>query len=229
VGFMGIPPFLIGVDQGMDWKIISGLSMSPLGLMTAEADIHNLEDLVGNGKIALPQPGSIQHILLSMAAAKSFGDPKYFDYQLLSMKHPEGYQALMNDSAVTAHFTSPPYLFQEMATDSVRQLISGEEAFGGEFSFVVGVCREDFRAEEAAYNAFEVALEASIDFIKQNRAETIQILSEAYELSPEVTEDYVYTRGIKYEQQVKGVQRFSDFMYEAAYLEKQIKEEEVIW
>ena len=40
IGFMAIPPFLIGKDKGMDWKIISGLSMSPLGLMTYKEDLE---------------------------------------------------------------------------------------------------------------------------------------------------------------------------------------------
>jgi len=56
VGFMGIPPFLIGVDNKMEWKIITGLSKSPLGLVTNDMTINSLEDFIGNGKIALPQP-----------------------------------------------------------------------------------------------------------------------------------------------------------------------------
>ncbi len=32
VGFMGIPPFLIGVENGMEWKIMTGLSKSPWDL-----------------------------------------------------------------------------------------------------------------------------------------------------------------------------------------------------
>ena len=33
-GFMAIPPFLIGWDNGMDWKIATGLSSVPTGLVT---------------------------------------------------------------------------------------------------------------------------------------------------------------------------------------------------
>ena len=229
VGFMGIPPFLIGADQSMGWKIISGLCRSPLGLMTNDAEVGRIEDLIGNGKIALPQPGSIQHILLAMAAERSLGDAQAFDRQLLSMKHPEGYQAMVTASEVTAHFTSPPYLFQEMDTPGMTQLISGDEAFGGEFSFIVGVCREGFKKDEIAYEAFEKALEASVTYIYENKEESIQLLAKAYELPETTIEDYVYARGIAYDQEILGLQRFIDFMYEVDYIQEPLKEEALIW
>ncbi|MFP4564403.1 MAG: ABC transporter substrate-binding protein, partial [Spirochaetia bacterium] len=110
VGFMGIPPFLIGYDRGMDWRIFTGLSESPLGLVTLREDIQSLDDIGPEDRIALPQPGSIQHILLSMAAERRFGDPGRFDSRLVTLSHPDGMQALLAGREITAHFTSPPFL-----------------------------------------------------------------------------------------------------------------------
>lgn len=229
IGFMGIPPFLIGYDQGMDWKIISGLTESPLGLMTNEPAASSFRDIAGPGKIVVPQPGSIQHILLSMAAEREFGDAKYLDHQLLSMNHPDGFQALKTGQDVIGHFTSPPYLFQEQDHRSIHQVLDGNEAFGGEFTFIVGVCTEDFKGEQGAYNAFIKALNQALDYMKDNPEATIEILAKSYELPEETVKDYIYQRNMSFGKDIKGVQRFADFMLEAGYLNKPVNEEEVIW
>lgn len=229
VGFMGIPPFLIGVDQSMGWKIISGLCVSPLGLMTNDPQVSSLEDLVDAGQIALPQPGSIQHILLAMASEDVLKDAKVLDHQLISMKHPEGYQAMQVASEVKAHFTSPPYLFQEMDDEDMTQLLSGEAAFGGDFSFVVGVCRASFKEDQVAYEAFEKALEEAIAFIYDHREESIELLATAYELPESTIEDYIYTRGIRYTSEVLGVQKFADFMADVDYIQAPLKEAGLVW
>lgn len=229
VGFMGIPPFLIGRDQGMDWKIMMGLNRSPLGLVVKNPDITSPEDLLTKGKIALPQPGSIQHILLSMYAKKTLGTADAFDQQLISMKHPDGYQALLNDPKVVAHFTAPPYIFQELDEEGSFLMVDGEEAMGGEFTFIVGVCEEDFYKEKAHYKAVTKSIEDAMAYMRDHPEETVQILSKVYELDETTVEDYIYNKGMVYETKVSGVETFIDFMYEAAYLEELVEESEVVW
>ena len=53
----------------MDWKLIAGLSVCPVGLVAGKS-IPDFAALTEQHRIALPQPGSIQHILLSMAAER---------------------------------------------------------------------------------------------------------------------------------------------------------------
>lgn len=229
VGFMGIPPFLIGRDKGMEWKIMTGLSQSPLGLVVNDPEIRNPEDLIDNGKIALPQPGSIQHILLTMYAKKEYGQADIFDDQLISMKHPDGYQALLNDPLVKGHFTSPPYLFQEMDEDGTTMLISGEEAMGGPFTFIVGVCQSEFEEDKAAYEAVMKSIEQAMSYMKVEPEETVKLLSAAYELDADTVEDYIYGRGMIYDLELLGLGTFIDFMLEEGYLEHRVSAEEVQW
>lgn len=229
VGFMGIPPFLIGQDNGMDWKIMTGLSGSPLGLVVNNEAVTEAKDLIGLGKIALPQPGSIQHILLSMYAKNTYGDAKIFDDHLVAMKHPDGFQALMNDASVPAHFTSPPYLFQELNEPSNRLLVSGEDAVGGPFTFIVGVCREDLASNSKVYQGINDGLAKAIDFMETNPEETIRILAEVYALDLETMEDYLYMRGMRYETDIKGLDQFIQFMVDEAYIKKAVTEEEMRW
>lgn len=229
VGFMGIPPFLIGVDNQMEWKIISGLSKSPLGLVVNDPSITTLEDLVGDAKIALPQPGSIQHILLTMAAQDELGDPSVFDNQLVSMKHPDGLLALLAGNDISGHFTSPPYIFKELEEENHKLLVSGNEAFGGEFTFIVGVCREEFYNNDVPYAALQEALEKAMDDIDNKNEEALVLLGTSYELDRETLMSYLYHEDMSYGSEVVGVQRFSDFMLDVDYISEAIIEKDVIW
>jgi len=146
IGFMGIPPFLIGRDRGMEWKLFTGLSSAPVGLVTWKTGVQGIKDLGPSDRIALPQPGSIQHILLSMAAGDQLGDPSIFDNQLVTMSHPDGMSALLSKSDISAHFTSPPYIMKELQTEGMRLILDGTEVMGGPYTFIAGVATEELLA-----------------------------------------------------------------------------------
>ncbi|WP_430883148.1 ABC transporter substrate-binding protein [Fusibacter sp. JL216-2] len=227
-GFMGIPPYLIGLENGMDWQVFTGLSRAPLGLMTSQSSIEKLRDIEVADRIALPQPGSIQHILLAMAAQREMGKSDAFDSQLVSLKHPDGVQMLTSGSDISLHFTSPPYIFEEEKR-GMRQVISGEEAFGGPFTFIVGTVREQMAEDTESVLAIKNALEKSIDFMQENPEETLDILSKAYGIETETLKDYIYEKNMVYETDIKGMDTFIDFMIEADYIHETIKEKPVIW
>jgi len=221
IAFMAIPPFLIARDKGMEWKIISGLSESPLGLMTNRKDINSLSDFKNQDKIALPQPGSIQHILLSMAAQSKFGDPGKFDEQLLTMSHPDAMNALLAGREVSSHFASPPYLFLESREKGIKEILSGKEAFGGEFTFIIGVSTEEFYQQQSEnYKLFAAALEKSIKFMQQNPAEAAAILADNYDLTESEMIEYLNWPGMKFTSEIKGLEEFIAFMTAEGYLEE---------
>ncbi|MBN2657115.1 MAG: ABC transporter substrate-binding protein [Spirochaetales bacterium] len=226
IGFMGIPPFLIARDKGMEWKIATGLSRCPLGLAVPSGAYRSLSDIPADARIALPQPGSIQHILLSMALDRETGNPSHLDNNLIAMKHPDGMNALLS-GAVTGHFTSPPYLFLE-EEEGYDVLVSGEEAMGEPFTFIAGVATERFHSNEPdLYKVFLSALEKAILFIEENREETVNILSGIYDMDKKTVEDYLYNRGMVFEQDVRGLENFISFMEKTGYL-KQIGERESV-
>ena len=220
IGFMAIPPFLIGKDKGMEWKIISGLSLSPLGLMTYKEDIKTLADISKDDRIALPQPGSIQHILLAMAAEREFSDSGRFDGQLVTMAHPDGMNALLSRKDITVHFTSPPYIFKESEVEGIHQILSGREALGGEFSFIVGVATEDFyNNHPELYQIFVESLYQSIEFINENIDEAASSLTENYDLSKDEIKKYISWPGMCYTKKIYGLDEFINFMQETDYIE----------
>lgn len=227
VGFMGIPPFLIGFDRGMEWKIFTGLSRAPLGLTTWKDEIRGLADFEAQDRIALPQPGSIQHILLSMACERELGDADALDNLLVTMNHPDGMQALLSRRSISAHFTSPPYLMQELSEEGIRQILSGEEAMGGEFTFIVGVVRDRVIEENReALSAFQRALDRSIAFIENSQPEAIGILAEEYNIDPAVLEGYLEWEGLDYGRDILGLKKFLDFMSRNGYLEAEFSAEQ---
>jgi len=223
-GFMGIPPFLIARDRGMKWKIATGLSQAPLGLVVPAGRYNSLADFPRNKKIALPQPGSIQHILLTMACAGERGKASALDGSLIAMKHPDGMNALLS-GAVEGHFTSPPYLFHETDDPEFELLLSGEEAMGEPFTFIVGVVTEDFQEKNPVlYRHFLQAVEQAILFIKENPEETAALIGNAYSLDTGKVKDFLYRPGMVFETEVRGLERFIQFMNREGYLEKLITE-----
>lgn len=219
VGFMGVPPFLIGADKGMEWEIFTGLSRAPLGLVVSDPDIRDLSDFTKEDRIALPQPGSIQHILLSMACEDRLGDPKALDRILVTMSHPDGMNALMAGGDVTGHFTSPPYLFQELKLPGFRKIISGREAFGGDFTFIVGVVDADFRlSNDKTVNGLVKALNAAVEFIEEDRAASTRIGSRLYNIPVDEMAEYLADPEMKFSTEVLGVDTFTKFMKGQRYL-----------
>lgn len=229
VAFVGIPPFLIGLDQGTPWKLIAGLSECPLDLMVRTDSSTTLATLAGNGRIALPQPGSIQHILLAMAAERQLGNANLFDRQLVAMKHPDGMQSLLTGQELAAHFTAPPYNFLEADNAGAKSVLNGVEAMGEPFSFVAGIAETVFCADALRYDAFMEALDQSLAFIEAKPDETISLLAASFELNPETAREYLYQRGITFGKEIRGLDTFSDFMARVGYLKRRYTAEEAIW
>jgi NitT/TauT family transport system substrate-binding protein len=228
VGFMGIPPFIIGVDNNTPWKIFTGVSESPLGLISRNNEILSLRDIQSSDQIILPQPGSIQHILLQMGAKKEFDNPNIFDDQLLTMNHSDGLSAFTANNELDLHFTSPPYIFKELKLKESSLVLNSKEAFGGSFTFIVGVGQESFFNNQEMYEGFTKSLEKSINFINNDQEHTIKLLSEIYDYSENELEEYIYNKETVYSQQIKGLDKFVNFMSEVNMIDEDF-DEILVW
>ena len=230
-GFGGIPPFLIGWDSGMKWKIAVGLSSAPLGLVTKRETIKTLDEFGEQDRIILPQPGSIQHILLSMALERDYGDSHLLDNNLLTMSHPNGMSAMISDASAAAHFTSPPYLFMELEQPGFSILLTGEEAMGEPFTFIVGSATGDLHNNRPeAYKAFTTAVEKAVKFITENPREAAEILAPEYNLDSDRLFEYITYPGMNFTTSIDGVMTFADFMKRNGYLKRLPADiSEVVW
>ncbi len=222
IGSMGVPPFLIGWAKDYDWKVISGLCYMPLGLQTYHKDIKTLADITGEMKIALPSPGSIQHILLTMAAEKQLGNAKALDDRLVAMAHPDGANALINEVEIDLHFTSPPYIFKELEQDNIHQVVDAEkDSFGGPFTFLVSVATEKFKTKNPElFDAAFKALEEAIDWIESNKEEAAVLLADELNVSEEEILKQLNWKGVKFDTTPTGMIKFLNFMEEQDYVQK---------
>ncbi|MZQ98050.1 MAG: ABC transporter substrate-binding protein [Acidaminobacter sp.] len=229
IGFVAIPPFLIGKDNGMDWRIISGVSESPMALVTKDPDLTSLSQLTSEHRIMLPQPGSVQHILLSMAAEKELKDPKAFDNQLIAMAHPDAMTAMLSGPKTQLHFTSPPYLEQELALEDFRPLVDAETIMGGPFTFIVGICPQRVHDDTRLYNAFESALLRAVTFMNTHPEEAAEILSAAYDYSAAELDLHLSNGQLRFDSEVRGLETFHEFMYRTGMIKNPQNLEDLYW
>ena len=221
VGFMGIPPFLIGWDKGCPWKAALGFVVIPVGLVTYDSSLNSLKDFKSADKIALPSPGSVQHILLAMAAEKELGSPSALDKNLVAMAHPDGAAALISKRGITAHFTTPPYLFEELSQPGFYTVTDDIDAFGQPFSFNVGVASQKFHdGNPVAYACFVNAISEAMAWINTNKKEAAELLAPEFGLTPEKTYSYMTWPGMDYTTAPYGLLGFASFMKEAGYIDR---------
>ncbi|MBP1917920.1 ABC transporter substrate-binding protein [Youngiibacter multivorans] len=228
IGFTAIPPFLIGRDKGMDWRIIAGISKTSVSLVTKDPDLSSISDLKDNHRIMLPQPGSIQHILLMMAAEKATGKASAFDGQLLSMAHPDGVTAFISGNEDLLHFTTPPYLQEELENGG-RVLLDGRESFGGDFTFIVGICQDRVFKDTKVYESFKEALVKTMEYIESDKDGTLRILSEAYEYETGELESYLGDGTTTFGTGVEGIDTFVEFMERNGLISSSLKGMELFW
>lgn len=225
VACMGIPPFLIGWDKGVPAKIAAGYIVSPVSLVTYKQEIKSIEDFTDDDKIALPSPGSIQHILLSMATKKQLGSAQALDDILVALPHPDGAAALIAQRDVDAHFTTPPYLFEELGLPGYNEILTGPEAFGGKFSFNVAlVSTKLYEENPMAYACFVQGLNDAVAWTERNKEEASELLAEEFNLPAEKLYEYMNWEGMDYTTAMYGLMEFAEFMKESGYIENMPKD-----
>ncbi|HBF35716.1 MAG TPA: ABC transporter substrate-binding protein [Firmicutes bacterium] len=231
VGFMGIPPFLIGWDKGCPWKVAMGFVVVPVGLVTNNPRIKSLKDFKPSDKIAVPSPGSVQHILLAMAAEKELGSPNALDTNIMAMPHPDAVAALISKKGLAAHFTTPPYLFEELNQPGFHLVSSDKSIFGRPFSFNVGVASKKFHDEKPLeYLGFVKAINNSFAWLNGNMPAAATILAPEFKLTPQKTLQYLKWPGMDYTTRAYGLMEFAYFMKRAGFLKKiPTNANEIIW
>jgi len=231
VGFLAVPPFLIARDSGMRWRIFAALSESPLALVSWKPGIRTLADIGPGERIALPQPASVQHVLLAMAAERELGDARRFDRQILTMAHPEAMAALLARGDVAAHFASPPYLGRELAEPGIHAVLTGEQAMGEPFTFIVGVAPEQVLERRGRdLTALTRALAEASAFLARQPAEAAALLAPLYGLPADEVEAELAAPGLLFSPELRGVSAFAAFMHRQGFLGQPAGElEHLLW
>ena len=177
IACIGSPPFFIGLEKGVPYKIAANSGAQPIGLNVNNPEVRTLADLKPNSKIAAPSPGSIQHIVLCMAAEKELGDPKALDSMIIAMAHPEAAQALISGT-IDGHLASTPLIFSELNYENIHALPSVLTAVPAGTSIAVSAVTEKlYKDHRELYDAFVKAIKHATDFINSNPSEAAAILA----------------------------------------------------
>lgn len=221
IGCMGVAPAISGVAAGIPYKAISNLSSQSHGLMSNNKEITKLEDIKSGDKIALVNTGSIQHILLSMAAEKTLGDAHALDNNIQAMSHAEGMAAL-ESGTVTLHLTSSPFIYQERANENYTELKEISEVWPSGSSFLVAMASEKLSQNEKLFTAVSAAFDEAIEFINTYKAETAEIEAEYLGLDLETVNSYLDEEDCQYFSELKGVDVMADFMFSAGFITREV-------
>jgi NitT/TauT family transport system substrate-binding protein len=226
LGSGGIGPLLTiwGKTRGnIGIKGVAALSSMPLYLNTINPNVKSIRDFSDNERIALPAvKTSIQAITLQMAAEQTFGPGQHgkLDHLTVSLSHPEGMAAMLGSrSDITAHFTSAPFIYQELEDTRVEKVLSSYDVLGGPHTFTVVWATTKFaNAHRKVLEAFVAALDDVMQQIARDpaAAAALWVRAENSKLSP----DYV-TRLIRLNEWTmvpKKIMPYADFMHRTGIL-----------
>lgn len=220
VGFMGVAPAITGEMKGVGYKIFTNVSGQEHGLMTNDADINSIQDLIGSSKqIALVNIGSIQHIILAKTLDELGYDPHALDSNLVAMKHPDGMVALESGN-VSCQLTTSPYIYQEREEGKLHELQEVAATWSKDDTFVVGVASDELYSKDPElYQALCDAMEEAITYINDNTEDAAKITC-AYDGNSQ-EEEVKYLQSGTYSTETKGVFELSIFMKKSGFIEKE--------
>ncbi len=231
VSAMGIAPFLTGWAKGVPVKIVSGLVIGPVKLVTWRNDIKSIADFKPADKIAVPSMGSAQAIMLRMAAAKRMGNSKALDPMIVGMPHPLATAALLTKREIAAHFATPPYLNQEVSA-GMKVILDSVDAVGEPYSGQIVIASKNFHDREgAAFKALSESLKEAIDWLNADPARAAEFLKKAdnYKVSVEELTNMLKNEN-HYDFTPKGIMPFVKFMYGEGLIKTSPKSaEELLW
>lgn len=114
LGTLGISPFLVGWDKGMDWKVLLATSRGDTWLVAKDPRFKTLKDFGPNDKIGVVAPDAQQAIVLRKAAQQQLGNAHALDKNLVAISSADGEQSLLAGQ-LAANFAGSPFQEQEVA------------------------------------------------------------------------------------------------------------------
>ncbi len=200
-------------------KGVAALNAMPIWLNTINPNVKSLKDFTEKDRIALPAVRtSIQAVTLQMAAEKVFGPGQHtkLDPLTVSMGHPDGFAAMMSGkSEITAHFTSAPFMYDELADPRVRKVLDSYEVLGGPHTFnLVWTTGRYYKDNPEVVRAFVAALDESMKRIAADPAgaAALWVRSEGSKLSPAEAERMIRLPENEWTMTPKKVMAYADFM-----------------
>lgn len=221
IGCMGVAPAISGVSADVPYKVISNLCSQSHGLMSNDPSIKTLKDIEREDKIALVNTGSIQHILLAMAADETLGDAHALDNNIQAMAHAEGMAAL-ESGTVALHLTSSPFIYQERENDAYNELTEISQVWPSGNSFLVAMASEEIAEDEELYNTIKAAFEEAIELINSDMDKVAEIEADYLDLDIDTVKSYLQEEDCQFFSQLRGAEKMAEFMFKAGFIDNEV-------
>ncbi|MGH8802742.1 MAG: ABC transporter substrate-binding protein, partial [Casimicrobiaceae bacterium] len=145
------------------------------------------------------------------------GQQNRLDHLTVSMSHPDGLTALLSGrSEITAHLSSPPFQYEELAHPAMHKVFSSFDVLGGPATFNVIWTTTKFHDENPkVYAAFVAALDEATAIINQDKraaAETYLRISHDKSSLDSILK-MLDDPEIEYTTTPHNVMKYVDFMY----------------
>jgi NitT/TauT family transport system substrate-binding protein len=157
----------------LDVKGVAAINSMPLYLNSRNPAVKTVKDFTDQDRIALPAvKSSIQAVTLQMAAEKEFGPGNFakLDALTVTRSHPDAQAALLSNTEINAHFSSPPFQYQQLRRQDIHTVLNSYEVLGGPATFnLVWTTSKFVRDNPKIYAAFVKALEEATATINANK------------------------------------------------------------
>ena len=218
----GVGPLLTIWDRtkgNFDVKGIGTFDRTALFLNTINPKVKTLKDFSDGDRIAMPAVKvSIQAVTLHMACEAEFGSGNHgkLDHLTVSMSHPDGTAAMLSGrSEVNSHFTSPPFMFQQLEDPRVHRVVNSFDVLGGPTTFNSAYSTSRFRSDNPrTFKAVFDALVEAHELIQKNRADAIKIYlaAENSKLAPDFIAKMLDSPFIEYNVAPQNTMKYAAFM-----------------
>jgi NitT/TauT family transport system substrate-binding protein len=200
-------------------KGICAINSMPLYLNTINPNVKTISDFTEKDRIALPAVRvSMQAVILQMAAEKVFGQGQEhkLDAWTVSLSHPDGLAQMMSGkSEITGHFTSAPFMYQELADSRVHRVLNSYDVFGGPHTFnVIWASAKLYEGEPKIVQALLAALKIAMKEINDDPAGSaaLWVKADKSKLTPADAEKIIRDKENKWTMAPEKVMVVADYM-----------------
>jgi NitT/TauT family transport system substrate-binding protein len=200
-------------------KGICAINSMPLYLNTINPNVKTIKDFTEKDRIALPAVRvSMQAVILQMEAEKVFGKGQEhkLDAWTVSLSHPDGLAQMMSGkSEITGHFTSAPFMYQELADSRVHRVLNSYDVFGGPHTFnVIWATSKLYEGEPKIVQAFLSAMKIAMKEINDDPAGSaaLWVKADKSKLTPAEAEKIIRDPENKWTMTPEKVMAVADYM-----------------
>jgi NitT/TauT family transport system substrate-binding protein len=200
-------------------KSPGALASFPMLLNSNNPAVKSIKDLTDKDKIALPAIKiSPQAVTLQAAAAQIWGFDQYarLDHLTVTLPHPEAMQALTSGrSEVTAHFATPPFMYQEIKDRKVHTILNSVDVWGSQTATITWTTSKFAKENPKLLQAFQAALEDATTIINADKRKAAQLYVEMAHDKGGVDEVYAMLTDpqMKFTTIPENITKFTDFKH----------------